>query len=280
LYNSIQSALAGAERIFAILDVPVETDAATGTLGVVRGDVSFEHVRFGYLPGVPILNDLSFEAKPGQVVALVGPTGAGKTTIINLLTRFYEISGGTIAIDGQDIRTIKKEDLRKQLGLVLQEVFLFSGSVLENIRYGRLGASDAEVMDAAKLAEADAFIRLLPQGYETQLSERAGNLSQGQRQLLAIARAILADPRILILDEATSSVDTRTEARIQRALLTLMKGRTSFVIAHRLSTIADADQILVIEHGAIAEHGKHAELLAQNGLYHRLHTSQFKGQAI
>ncbi len=280
LYNSIQSALAGAERIFAILDVPTETDDATGTLSVVRGDVSFEHVRFGYAPDTLVLNDLSFEAKPGQVVALVGPTGAGKTTIINLLTRFYEISGGTIAIDGQDIRSIKKDELRKRLGLVLQEVFLFSGSVLENIRYGRLDASDAEVMEAAKLAEADAFIRLLPKGYETQLSERAGNLSQGQRQLLAIARAILADPAILILDEATSSVDTRTEARIQRALLTLMKGRTSFVIAHRLSTIADADQILVIEHGAIAERGKHAELLAKNGLYHRLHTSQFKGQAI
>jgi ATP-binding cassette subfamily B protein len=280
LYNSIQSALAGSERIFAILDVPAETDDATGTLSAVRGDVSFEHVRFGYLPDTLVLKDLSFEAKPGQVVALVGPTGAGKTTIINLLTRFYEISGGRITIDGRDIRSIGKAELRKQLGLVLQEVFLFSGSVLENIRYGRLDASDAQVMEAAKLAEADGFIRLLPRGYETQLSERAGNLSQGQRQLLAIARAILADPAILILDEATSSVDTRTEARIQRALLTLMKGRTSFVIAHRLSTIADADQILVIDHGALAEHGKHAELLAQGGLYHRLHTSQFKGQAI
>jgi ATP-binding cassette subfamily B protein len=280
LYNSIQSALAGAERIFAILDVPAETDAATGTLGIVRGDVAFQHVRFGYLPDAPVLQDLSFEAKPGQVVALVGPTGAGKTTIINLLTRFYEIWGGAITIDGQDIRDIEKDELRKRLGLVLQEVFLFSGSVLENIRYGRLTASDAEVMEAAKLAEADAFIRLLPKGYETQLSERAGNLSQGQRQLLAIARAILADPAILILDEATSSVDTRTEARIQRALLTLMKGRTSFVIAHRLSTIAEADQILVIERGALVEHGKHADLLAQRGLYHRLHTSQFKGQSI
>ena len=280
LYNSIQSALAGAERIFAILDVPPETDDATSTLQAVRGDVVFEHVRFAYVPDAVVLNDLSFEAKPGQVVALVGPTGAGKTTIINLLTRFYEISGGAISIDGQDIRNIKKDELRRKLGLVLQEVFLFSGSVLENIRYGRLEASDAEVMEAAKLAEADAFIRLLPNGYETQLSERAGNLSQGQRQLLAIARAILADPAILILDEATSSVDTRTEARIQRALLTLMKGRTSFVIAHRLSTIAEADQILVIEHGALAEHGTHAELLARHGLYHRLHTSQFKGQAI
>ena len=282
LYNSIQAALAGAERIFAIVDLAPELDAPAElvSLGEVRGDVIFDHVRFSYAPDVPVLQDLSFEAKPGQVVALVGPTGAGKTTIINLLTRFYEINGGTVRIDGKDIRSVKKLDLRQNLGLVLQDVFLFSGSVLDNIRYGRLSASDAEVMDAAKLAEADAFIRLLPKGYETQLSERAGNLSQGQRQLLAIARAILADPAILILDEATSSVDTRTEVRIQRAFLNLMRGRTSFVIAHRLSTIADADQILVIEHGALAESGKHAELLARRGVYHRLYTSQFKGEAI
>jgi ATP-binding cassette subfamily B protein len=249
-------------------------------LGHVRGEVSFEHVRFGYVPNVLVARDLSFDAKPGQLIALVGPTGAGKTTIINLLTRFYELSGGVIRIDGTDIRSLKKDELRHNLGLVLQDVFLFSGSVLDNIRYGRQTATDAEVMEAAKLAEADAFIRQLPQGYQTQLSERASNLSQGQRQLLAIARAILADPAILILDEATSSVDTRTEVRIQRALLNLMHGRTSFVIAHRLSTIADADQILVIEHGAIAERGKHAELLAQRGVYHRLYTSQFKGEAI
>lgn len=283
LYNSIQSALAGAERIFAIFDVPGETDDsddAAPPLDGLRGDVAFDHVRFGYAPSAVILRDLSFEAKPGQVVALVGPTGAGKTTIINLLTRFYEIESGVIRIDGRDIRSIPKRELRRNLGLVLQDVFLFSGSVLENIRYGRLEATDEQVMEAAKLAEADAFIRLLPQGYQTQLSERAGNLSQGQRQLLAIARAILADPAILILDEATSSVDTRTEARIQRALLTLMKGRTSFVIAHRLSTIAEADQILVIEHGELAERGKHLELLAQRGVYHRLYTSQFKGEAI
>lgn len=283
LYNSIQSALAGAERIFAVFDVPSEADeTADGAqpLAEVHGDVVFDHVRFGYAPDAVVLNDLSFEAKPGEVVALVGPTGAGKTTIINLLTRFYEIDGGAIRIDGRDIRSIPKPELRQNLGLVLQEVFLFSGSVLENIRYGRLEASDEEVIEAAKLAEADAFIRLLPQGYQTRLSERAGNLSQGQRQLLAIARAILADPKILILDEATSSVDTRTEARIQRALLTLMHGRTSFVIAHRLSTIAEADQILVIEHGALAERGKHLDLLAQRGVYHRLYTSQFKGEAI
>ncbi|HET7544979.1 MAG TPA: ABC transporter ATP-binding protein [Polyangiaceae bacterium] len=282
LYNSIQSALAGAERIFAVFDVPPETDETDGMspLANPRGEVRFEHVRFGYSPGSTVLEDLSFAAEPGQVVALVGPTGAGKTTIINLLTRFYEIESGTIRIDGRDIRSIPKPDLRKHLGLVLQDVFLFSDSVLENIRYGRLDASDEEVMEAAKLAEADAFIRLLPAGYRTQLSERAGNLSQGQRQLLAIARAILADPAILILDEATSSVDTRTEARIQRALLALMKGRTSFVIAHRLSTIAEADQILVIDHGTLAEQGKHAELLTQRGVYHRLYTSQFKGEAI
>ena len=283
LYNSIQSALAGAERIFAIFDQQTESDETEGAakpLSAVRGDVSFEHVAFGYAPGKLVLRDLTFEAKPGQVVALVGPTGAGKTTIINLLTRFYEVDSGAIRIDGRDIREIHKQELRKNLGLVLQDIFLFSDSVLENIRYGRLEASDEEVIAAAKMAEADAFIRLLPQGYRTQLSERAGNLSQGQRQLLAIARAILADPAILILDEATSSVDTRTEARIQRALLALMKGRTSFVIAHRLSTIAEADQILVIEHGALAERGKHAELLAHGGVYHRLYTSQFKGEAI
>ncbi len=282
LYNSIQAALAGAERIFSIVDLEPELDtpAELHTLGQVRGEVRFDHVRFGYVPNVLVAQDLSFDAKPGQLIALVGPTGAGKTTIINLLTRFYEINSGSIQIDGTDIRSLKKDELRQNLGLVLQDVFLFSGSVLDNIRYGRQSASDAEVMEAAKLAEADAFIRLLPQGYQTQLSERASNLSQGQRQLLAIARAILADPAILILDEATSSVDTRTEVRIQRALLNLMHGRTSFVIAHRLSTIADADQILVIEHGGIAERGKHAELLAQRGVYHRLYTSQFKGEAI
>lgn len=282
LYNSIQAALAGSERIFAIVDIPSEPDdtASQAALSPVRGDVKFEHVRFSYVPGTEILHDLSFEAAPGQVTALVGPTGAGKTTIINLLTRFYEIDSGRISIDGRDIRDLPKADLRRHLGLVLQEVFLFSGSVLENIRYGRLEATDAEVMEAAKLAEADAFIRLLPQGYETQLSERASNLSQGQRQLLAIARAILADPAILILDEATSSVDTRTEARIQSALLRLMKGRTSFVIAHRLSTIEDADQVLVIEQGVVAERGKHAELLAQRGVYQRLYSSQFKGEKI
>lgn len=282
MYNSIQAALAGAERVFEIIDTPSELDAApdAASLPAIHGDVRFEHVRFGYEPDRIILKDMTLEAKAGQTIALVGPTGAGKTTIINLLTRFYEINGGSISIDGRDIREIKKVDLRRQLGLVLQDTFLFSGSVMENIRYGRLEASDEEVIEAAKLADADHFIRLLPDGYQTNLSERAANLSQGQRQMLAIARAILADPGILILDEATSSVDTRTEARIQKALLRLMEGRTSFVIAHRLSTIRDADQVLVINNGEIIEKGTHQELLDQRGFYHHLYVSQFKGQTI
>ena len=220
------------------------------------------------------------DSKAGQLFALVGPTGAGKTTIINLLSRFYEINAGSIHIDGVDIRDIPKEWLRRQLGLVLQDTFLFSDTVLENIRFGRLDATDEECMRAAEMADADSFIRQLPHGYQTMLSERANNLSQGQRQLLAIARMMLANPRILILDEATSSIDTRTEVRIQRALLRLMAGRTSFVIAHRLSTIRDADQVLVINGGEIVERGTHDELLAQHGLYHHLYISQFKGQHI
>jgi ATP-binding cassette subfamily B protein len=229
---------------------------------------------------------MSLEAHPGETVALVGPTGAGKTTIINLLTRFYEIDGGEILIDGHDIRSVCKTDLRRKLGIVLQDTFLFADTVMENIRYGRLGdsehpgATDEEVMHAAELADADHFIRQLPQGYHTLLTERASNLSQGQRQLLAIARAILADPSILILDEATSSVDTRTEARIQKSLLRLMQGRTSFVIAHRLSTIRDADRVIVIDNGMIVEQGSHQELLDRRKFYHHLYLSQFKGQAI
>ena len=219
---------------------------------------------------------MTFDAAPGKTIALVGPTGAGKTTIINLLTRFYEISSGVITIAGKDIRDYSKADLRRKIGLVLQDTFLFSGTVLENIRFGRLDATDAECHQAAKLAEADEFIRQLPEGYNTILSERAGNLSQGQRQLLAITRVILANPEILILDEATSSVDTRTELRIQKALLTLMKGRTSFVIAHRLSTIRGADQILVINRGEVTERGTHAELLAQRGFYYRISSSPLK----
>ena len=284
LYNTLQAALAGAERVFEILDTAPESDDAparpAGPPPAVRGDVRFDGVTFGYRPGTTILSDMSLEAKPGQMVALVGPTGAGKTTIINLLTRFYEIEKGAITIDGTDIRDLKKSELRRMLGLVLQDTYLFGDTVMENIRYGRLDATDDEVVEAAKLADADHFIRQLPSGYETVLSERAGNLSQGQRQLLAIARTLLAQPAILILDEATSSVDTRTEARIQKSLLRLMEGRTSFVIAHRLSTIRDADQVLVIDAGRIVERGTHQELLLAHGFYHQLYTSQFKGQAL
>ncbi|MBK8797351.1 MAG: ABC transporter ATP-binding protein [Anaerolineales bacterium] len=282
MYNAIQAALAGAERVFAIIDTPTEVDDAADatTLPQVRGDVVFAGVEFAYTAGAPILRNMTLHARAGEMVALVGPTGAGKTTLINLLTRFYEIDEGAICMDGIDIRDIKKADLRRRLGLVLQETFLFSATVLENIRYGRLDASDEECIEAARLADADHFIHQLPQGYHTLLSERAGNLSQGQRQLLAIARAILADPSILILDEATSSVDTRTEARIQAALLRLMRGRTSFVIAHRLSTIRNADQVLVIDGGQIVEQGAHDELLARQGVYHHLYMSQFKGVAI
>lgn len=282
LYNTLQAAVAGAERVFEILDTPKEKDDARAVRVSprVRGAVSFERVTFGYRPGMPVLVDMSLEAMPGQMVALVGPTGAGKTTIINLLTRFYETDSGMIRIDGTDIRELAKDDLRRALGLVLQDTYLFGETVLENIRYGKLDATDEEVFAAAKLADADHFIRQLPNGYATVLSERAANLSQGQRQLLAIARTLLADPAILILDEATSSVDTRTELRIQKALLRLMKQRTSFVIAHRLSTIRDADQVLVIEGGTIVERGTHLELLALRALYHKLYTSQFKGQAL
>jgi ATP-binding cassette subfamily B protein len=223
---------------------------------------------------------MSLEARPGATVALVGPTGAGKTTLVNLLTRFYEIDSGRICIDGQDIRQVKKDNLRRELGLVLQDTFLFGTTVMENIRYGRLDASDDEVVEAARMADADDFIRKLPQGYQTRLSERASNLSQGQRQMLSIARAILADPSILILDEATSSVDTRTEVRIQKALLRLMEGRTSFVIAHRLSTVRDADELLVIRDGEIVEKGNHAQLLGKRGFYYHLYLSQFKGEEI
>jgi ATP-binding cassette subfamily B protein len=279
LYNTIQAALAGAERVFQILDVPAEVDAGPGApaLHTIRGDVRFDHVNFSYVPGSPVIEDMSLVAKAGEMVALVGPTGAGKTTIVNLLTRFYEIDGGAITIDSADIRGLRKDDLRRQLGLVLQDTFLFSNTVMENIRYGRLDATDEEVISAAQVADADHFIRQLPHGYQTVLSERAGNLSQGQRQLLAIARTLLANPSILVLDEATSSVDTRTEARIQKSLLRLMKGRTSFVIAHRLSTIRDASQVLVIDGGHIEEKGTHAELIERRGLYRQLYVSQFKG---
>jgi ATP-binding cassette subfamily B multidrug efflux pump len=276
LYNVLQGALAGAERVFELLDEAPETDSTAPYLDrPLRGDVAFDNVSFSYQAGTPILKQISLHARPGETVALIGPTGAGKTTIINLLTRFYEIDDGHILIDGIDIRHLHKDELRRNLGIVLQDTFLFAGTVCDNIRYGRLEASDEEVVAAAQLANAHGFIQRLPQGYETPLTERGGNLSQGQRQLLAIARAALADPSILILDEATSSVDTRTEKRIQQAMQRLMAGRTSFVIAHRLSTIREADQILVIDGGRLIEHGTHADLLAQHGFYYRLTSGRY-----
>jgi ATP-binding cassette subfamily B protein len=278
LYNLIQGALAGAERIFEVLDtVPDQIDAPQALeFSRVTGEVQFDHVTFSYIPGVPVLQDITLHARPGERIALVGHTGAGKTTLVNLLSRFYDIDEGTIRIDGVDVRSVSRDSLRRQLGVVLQQSFLFSESVLENIRYGRLDASDEEVFAAARLAHADGFIRRLPQGYGTVLSERGQSLSEGQRQLLSIARAILADPAILILDEATSSVDTRTELSIQQALDELMRGRTSFVIAHRLSTISRADQVIVIDKGRVIERGTHQALLAMRGAYHRLYQSQFR----
>lgn len=282
LYNQVQGALAGAERIFELLDtLPDQTDAPQAVdLPRVTGEVELEQVTFSYLPGIPVLEDICLHARPGERIALVGHTGAGKTTLVNLLSRFYDVDGGTIRIDGRDIRKVSRDSLRRQLGVVLQQSFLFSESVLENIRYGRLDASDAEVIAAARLAHADGFIRRLPRGYDTVLAERGQSLSEGQRQLVSIARAILADPAILVLDEATSSVDTRTELAIQQALDELMRHRTSFVIAHRLSTIAKADQVIVIEKGRVVEQGNHAQLLAQGGVYHRLYQHQFRGRSL
>ena len=279
LYNSIQSALAGAERVFEIIDTKPEINDKPDAkpLKEIRGDIVFDHVDFSYDGKTPILNDVSFHAEPGQTIALVGPTGAGKTTMINILSRFYDIRGGDIKIDGTSIRDVTRESLRRQIGTVLQDNFLFADTVMENIRYGNLEATDEDCVAAAKLANADQFISRLPEGYKTMLTERGSNLSQGQRQLLAIARAVVADPKILILDEATSNVDTRTEIRIQEALLRLMEGRTSFVIAHRLSTIRNANQVLVINSGRIIERGTHESLLEQRGFYFHLYNSQFRG---
>ncbi len=278
VYNQLQSALAGAERIFRVLDASPSVPDKPGALPLsnIQGAVRFDRVTFEYEKGKPVLIDVSLEVAPGQTIALVGPTGAGKTTIISLLSRFYDVAAGTITLAQPDIRTIQQASLREQLGIVLQETFLFSGTVMENIRYGRLDATEEEVIAAAKLANADRFIRLLPKGYQTQVSEQGHNFSQGQRQLLAIARAILADPRILILDEATSSVDTRTEIHIQEALLHLLKGRTAFVIAHRLSTIRNADLVLVVNEHRIIERGTHEQLLVQGGFYHDLYMSQYR----
>lgn len=271
IFNTIQSALAGAERVFEVIDEPKEEDAyGLADINSVSGNVDLTNVNFSYTKDKQILKNISIKAKKGQTIAIVGPTGSGKTTIINLLTKLYDIDNGEILIDGKNIDNIKRGSLRKTISMVLQDTFLFSESVRENIRYGRLTATDEEVMEAAKLANADLFIRQLSEGYDTVLSDNGSNISHGQRQLLAIARAILAQSSILILDEATSSIDTRTEMAIQKAMLNLMKGKTTFVIAHRLSTIRNADQILVIRDGEIVERGTHEELVEENGFYAKI----------
>jgi len=278
LWTNIQSAIAGGERIFGLLDVPsaIEEDSSAQALPPIRGKVEFTNVQAGYQEGQPVLRSVSFTAQPGETIAIVGPTGAGKTTMINLIPRFYDVTGGAVLIDGLDVRYVELESLRKQIGIVLQDTFLFSTTVMENIRFGRPDATDEEVVAAAQLAHADTFLERLPDGYQTLLGERGSGLSQGQRQLLAIARAALSDPGILILDEATSSVDTRTERLIQKALDKLLAGRTSFVIAHRLSTIRNADQVLVLNEGEIIERGRFAELMAKQGFFYDLYMSQFR----
>lgn len=278
IFNVLQSGVAGAERVFEILDEKEEPDDSkdAATFQDPKGHVVFEHVSFGYREDVPIIKNISFEAKPGTRTALVGPTGAGKTTIVNLLTRFYDVTEGRIFIDGKDIRAYTRDSLRRSFGFVLQDTYLFSGTIKENIKYGNPEATDEEVEEAARLAHADIFINRMPDKYETVLSENGGNLSQGQRQLLAIARVFLAKPALLILDEATSSIDTRTERYIQDALISIMEGRTSFIIAHRLNTIRDADNIMVIDHGQIIEQGNHDELMARRGSYYHMFYNQFK----
>ena len=276
--NMFQSMVAAAERVFELLDEPEEELYVENPVKLdnVEGNVTFDHVSFGYKPDKIIIHDFSCEVKPGQTVAIVGPTGAGKTTMVKLLMRFYDANTGSIKVDGHDIKDFNRYDLRDNFGMVLQDTWLFKGTIMENIRYGRLDATDEEVIAAAKAAHAHHFIKTLPDGYQMELNEDASNVSQGQKQLLTIARAILADKKILILDEATSSVDTRTESRIQKAMANLMRGRTSFVIAHRLSTIKDADMILVMKDGDIIEQGNHEELIAKNGFYASLYNSQFE----
>ncbi len=281
-YSTILTALAGAERVFEILDFDDEIDEGTTQIDskTIEANLDFDHIEFGYVPDHPVLKDLTFSVDAGQKIAIVGATGSGKTTIVNLLTRFYEVNGGSIRLNGIDIREIPKKQLRDSIAIVLQDTVLFHDTIENNIAYGKSDASIEAVQQAAHTAMADTFIERLPEKYDTMLSESGSNLSQGQRQLLAIARAVIADPQILILDEATSSVDTRTEMQIQQAMMNLMKGRTSLIIAHRLSTIRDADSIIVVKDGQIAESGNHEELLEQRGEYYRLYSKQFHGGTI
>ena len=279
--NMLQSTAAASERVFEFLEEEEEAQTAEHPVSPegIEGSVEFEHVHFGYNPEHTIINDFSAKVEPGQKIAIVGPTGAGKTTMVKLLMRFYDVGSGAIKVDGHDIRDFNRSELRKMFGMVLQDTWLFKGSIEENIRYGKLDATHEEVVEAAKAAHVHRFVQTLPGGYEMELNEEASNVSQGQKQLLTIARAILADPKILILDEATSSVDTRTEIRIQKAMDNLMRGRTSFIIAHRLSTIRDADLILVMKDGDIIEQGNHETLIAQNSFYAELYNSQFERSA-
>ena len=280
--NVIQSAIASAERVFELLDETEQVPevAKPAIIKSRLGAVKFEHVKFGYSDEKILIHDMNIDVKPGQMIAIVGPTGAGKTTLVNLLMRFYEVKSGKILIDGIDITKLKRGDLRKMFGMVLQDTWLYHGTLRDNIAYGREDATEEQIVTASKAAFADHFIRTLPEGYQMVLNEEATNISQGQKQLLTIARAFLADPEILILDEATSSVDTRTELLIQEAMSKLMKGRTNFVIAHRLSTIREADLILVMNQGTIIEKGTHKELLNQNGFYADLYNSQFRGHVV
>ena len=276
LAGQLQSAKSSLDRVFQVLDEPDEvTDAKEWLEHDLTGQVSFKHVDFQYVENKPLIRDFNLEVKPGEMVAIVGPTGAGKTTLINLLMRFYDVTSGSIAVDGHDIRNLSRQEYRKQFGMVLQDAWLYEGTVKENLRFGNLNATDEEIVEAAKAANVDHFIRTLPGGYNMEMNQESSNISLGQKQLLTIARALLADPKILILDEATSSVDTRLELLIQKAMKNLMQGRTSFVIAHRLSTIQEADKILVLKDGQIIEQGTHESLLADKGFYYDLYTSQF-----
>jgi ATP-binding cassette subfamily B protein len=282
IINVLQSGVASAERVFELLDTAEESPdpARPVLLGDVRGHVEFDEVSFRYLADRPLIEDLSLDVDPGRTVAIVGPTGAGKTTLVNLIMRFYELDSGAIRLDGVDISTMRRHDVRAEIGMVLQDAWLFGGTIRDNIAYGGHGATEEQIFEAARISYVDRFVHSLPDGYDTVVDDQGTNLSAGERQLVTIARAFLADPAILILDEATSSVDTRTEVLVQQAMAALRADRTSFVIAHRLSTIRDADTILVMEDGRIVEHGDHDDLLARHGAYHRLYNAQFTGPLV